>query len=95
MTRRPTMTAALQAAMSFLWISAARAAPSSDPLYAEYQPPIELHNRFFVGALIICAGLMSGGLLLISGRRVSGSTISLTMSAVGLVLILSRPLHLF
>lgn len=95
MIRRPTVTAALQALMSLVWISAARAGASADPLSAEYQAPIELHNRWFVGALIICTGLMAGTLLLTSGRRVAGSTVGLVICGVGLVLIISQPLHLF
>ena len=68
------------------------AASTSGPLYAEYQPPIEIHNRFMGGALIVCTGLLFGGLLFSAGRRLTGAILGALMIGFGVLLIFSRSL---
>lgn len=75
--------------------AAALAAPLRGPEYVEYQAPVEIHHRFMAGALLVCTGLIFGGLLLASGRRVSGAMLGGLTIGAGLVLVLSRRFGLF
>jgi len=68
---------------------------SRSPEYVEYQAPLEIHHRFMAGALLVCTGLIFGGLLLASGRRMPGWILGGLTVGAGLLLIASRKLGLF
>ena len=79
--------------LSRAWLAAA--SPTAGPLYGEYQAPIELHNRFFVGALIALTGLIAGGFLLVTGRRRVGLLLGGVLLLLGLTLAVSERFGLF
>jgi hypothetical protein len=82
-------------AIVMLASAALGAAPPRGPEYVEYQAPLEIHHRFMAGALLVLTGLIFGGLLLASRRRVAGLVLGGLTIGAGLLLIVSRRLGLF